>query len=309
MLAWGLGALFTIRWSPEIRFFKASYAVKSAWAAEIAQAHSNKTVFFGGSSCDFSIAPNRMLETHGMPAVNMGLGAGMGPVVLTRCAMQHTRPGDTLVIALEPGLLLESSESVATGVHFSYAAGHREWLVPFPGQAPYHQARALIELRPGGRPLFTLAAKLAGRKPLFRYQIEDTHRSGWGKTSVRVPLNTIPSPEPMSPDGRALLRAIADWGRTNHVAVLYSIPLGYTPPARETVQRRQHARWLAEVATLVPVLKDPKLGVDSDARNFADTEYHLAEEATLRRTDELAALLKTGAFWDPAELRRLGEER
>ena len=69
-----------------------------------------KLVIYGGSSCLFGIDAERLLHTHQMPAVNLGRGAGMGASVLTLAALQYTRPGDTLVAALEPSLLTGSLE-------------------------------------------------------------------------------------------------------------------------------------------------------------------------------------------------------
>src|SRR5262245_31335164 len=91
---WAISAVYTLRLNPEVAFFTHANAVKLKWVQHLDAIHTNKYVIFGGSSCTTSIAPRRMLELHGLPAVNMGLGAGMGAKILTRNALQAVRPGD-----------------------------------------------------------------------------------------------------------------------------------------------------------------------------------------------------------------------
>src|SRR5689334_1235616 len=68
VVTWALGAFYTLHCNPEIAFFEHAARVKQTWAARIGHERGSKTVFFGGSSCTFSIDPERFLQKHGLPA-------------------------------------------------------------------------------------------------------------------------------------------------------------------------------------------------------------------------------------------------
>ena len=78
VLAWASSAAYALYLNPEIAFFKHGARLKHAWAEKLNREYTRKVVVFGGSSCGVSIDGERMLDHHGLPTVNMGLGAGMG---------------------------------------------------------------------------------------------------------------------------------------------------------------------------------------------------------------------------------------
>src|SRR5439155_3169943 len=123
---------------------------------------------------------------YGLPAVNKGLAAGMGPQVITLHALEGLRAGDTLVVALEPGLLTQPFEVPSLGVQFSFAIGHPEWVQrpALEGQRPT-LLESLLALRPGSYHTITLLGKLLKRQPLYRYRVADASPSGWNHTEVR----------------------------------------------------------------------------------------------------------------------------
>ncbi len=301
--AWALSALYMVRLNPELRFISAMVQTNRAWTASMDAAHSNKVVVYGGSSCATSIDPERLLEQHHLPSVNFGFAAGIGAPILTRAALSVTRPGDTLVIALEPDLLHESGPPPALGVQFAMLAGRLDWLREFPGQPHVSPARVPVDLRPGGRHAFTLLVKLITGKKLYRYDLDELHPGGWQEIRSRFPMTAVEPPSGMSPQGKALLVALREWGRTNRVQVLYSQPRGYVEPAQEARFRSLNARWLLSVAEVLPVLKDRALGTDSDADHFADMNWHPNRVGAGQRTDELARALKAREFWTAEELR------
>jgi hypothetical protein len=305
LLAWAGSVAYSLRVNPEVRFFRAALDAKHAWASRIDAQRTNKTVFFGGSSCGTSIDPERLLARHGLPAVNYGFGAGMGATVLARCALSATRQGDTLVVALEPGLLSDTAEVPSLGAQFSAAAGHLEWVKSFPGQPEQPPARGVVNLRPGGRHTFTLLGKLIQGKPLYRYSVREIHPGGWHEVLARGPISPVTAPDEISPDGRALLRALRHWGETNRVRVLCSLPLNFCPDSMRDDQARARARWLITVTEFLPVLRDPDFGLNNRIEWFADMHLHPTREGAAHRTDSVAAQLKSGATWSREELQRL----
>jgi hypothetical protein len=299
-----LCGFYTLAVNPEVRFFCDAFEVKRTWATQMEAAYSNKVVFYGGSSCDTSIDPERLLHQHRIPAANFGLGAGMGPTVLSRMAMQQTRPGDTLIIALEPGLLESREELTSLGTQFATAQKHREWLQPFVGEA-VSPVRIAAELRPGGYHTFTLLGKLALRRSLYRYHRSEIHPGGWHEITLRLPLSSIATPKTLSQNNRAMLKFVSAWSSTNQVKLFYSMPRGFVRREDEQEVRAGHARLLLEIVDFVPVLKDPMLGADSAAEHFADMSVHPTRVGAEKRTDAVAQALKSGEVWTREELQRI----
>ena len=181
--------------------------------------HGPKVLVYGGSSCAFSIDGERMLDRFNLPTVNYGSAAGMGTAILTESVLGQVRPGDTLIVALEPGLLTEPLDSPALGVQFSFAAHHPKWVThPVIPVASPNWFQALAALRPGGYHTFTLLGKIVTRKPLMRYQEKDYRPSGWEQTDVRMKITGPPGHGPrLSIDARTFLQALREWSGRHDV--------------------------------------------------------------------------------------------
>jgi hypothetical protein len=309
VLAWAAGAFYTLQLNPEVRYFKGTDQIKRAWAQKLTHEYGAKIVLCGGSSCEFSLDGERLLQRHGLPAVNLGRGAGFGASVLVQAALPAVRPGDTLVLALEPGLLTEPLEPPALGVQVSFALGHPEWVVaPRVGQAALPWPSALLALRPGAYHVFTLVGKLLQGRPLYRYKLSDMRPSGFNQTPVRLPI-TGPAGHTgrLVPEAHRLLADLRDWCRTNQVRLVYSLPWSYTPPSAVPGYQQLNARFLLQIIDYMPVLRDPRLGACTVLEWFADTGYHLNAEGSAQRTDELAEQLKQGRVWTRDELAQLAQ--
>jgi hypothetical protein len=307
VIGWAASAFYTLRLNPEVAHFAYTHRVKHAWAEKLTREHGAKIVVFGGSSCEFAFDGERLLEKHGLPVANLGRGAGMGAAVLTEAALAETRPGDTLIVALEPALLTSRLELTSLGVQFSFVAGHPEWVIrPAFGPERYPWASALLALRPGGYHTFTLLGKLVSGQRLYRYLPSDLRPSGWLQTSVRLPIDGPPwHGVHLSPDGRALLRGLRAECEARGLRVAYSLLWGYTPPDKVSAFQRENAQFLLEVAEFLPALRDPRLGAYSVLEHFADTAIHLNKEGAALQCDEFADQLKHWRVWKPEELRKL----
>lgn len=246
-----------------------------------------------------------MLGEQGLPVVNMGLGAGFGARFLTRWAISEARLGDTLVVAIEPGLLGGELTDTTGAVHLSYALHQPGLLRNLDGSSPLSLASQLLMLRPGGSQMILLAAKFAGGRPLFRYRTEDINPSGWIQTAVRVPVDSPGPAASLSPQGRRLLKDLAGWCRQRNVRLAYSIPWEFATPEDRVSFQKQNAAFLLEVAELMPVLKDPALGVCTNREYYADTGWHLTEPASNLRSDSLGRQIKEWNTWRQTELRTL----
>lgn len=311
LLAAGLGwvgcALYSTRWSAEVRFYSELSRLQDAWVRRLSNTHSNKIVFYGGSSCTFSIDGDYLLAHHDLPVVNRGLAAGMGVKIPTLNALKDLKPGDTLVIALEPGQLTVPAELTSLALHFSFAVGHPEWAGDCSLSLPAcGRISALLALRPGSYHLVILAGKILQRRPLYRYNIQLAQPSGFMVTDVRSPISGPPGHgDCFSADIAGFLPTLRQWCDTNGVRVAYSLPWGYCPPDQAEAFRRQNAATLLKLSTFIPVLKDPQLGADTNATHFADTAWHLTQAGARLRTEALAPTLKNWELWSPEELQRV----
>jgi hypothetical protein len=296
-------AIYSLCLDPSLRFYLGAARIKQAWAEKMGREHQARVLVYGGSSCAFSINGERILREQGLPVVNMGMGAGYGARFLTSWALSEARPGDTLIVALEPGLLSGDLTDTSDAVHLSYALHQPGLLRNLDNSATFSLASQLLMLRPGGSHLITLAAKIAGGKPLFRYRLRDVHPSGWMQTAVRVPVDSPGPAGALSAQGRRLLKDLAWWCHQRNIRLAYSIPWEFTTPDEQVSFQDKNAAFLLHLAELMPVLKDPTLGVCTNRAYYADTGWHLTEAGANLRSDSLGRQLKEWSTWTEAELR------
>ena len=297
VLAWVLGAVYTLRWNPEVAFFHRVHEAKRAWAAGLSS--SNRVLLVGGSGCMTSIDPVRMREAHGLKVLNLGLGAGAGAKFLGRYAMDWARPGDRLILTIEPGILTGAIDWKSLGVQLAAANGTWQlWEEPGSWEWP----NRLFGLRPGGQHLFTLLGKAVLRQPWYRYGIDEIRPGGWHEVAAR---REVPSPGPgpvaLSPEARVWLADVKAECDRKGVSVAYAIPWFYGSEADRPAMVEAHQRFLADVGRIVPILPDPSMGVNTRREDYADSLVHPTGEAARRRTDDLARILRD---WRPGSVPR-----
>ena len=105
VISYALALIYSLCINPELRFWKAAYEQKIAWAQKLDTTGHPKTVFIGGSSCAFQIDAG-LLTKKGIPSVNMGMHAGMGSRATAAFGLSVVNPGDTIVWAFEPDRLM-----------------------------------------------------------------------------------------------------------------------------------------------------------------------------------------------------------
>jgi len=303
-VTWGLCVLFSLQLNPYIHLYVQGAALKDQWADKMAGEHRAKILIYGGSSCAFSIDGERMLNRYNLPTVNYGLAAGFGPVVLTECVLRQCRPGDTLIVALEPELLIKPMGGETDGIQFSFAMHHPEWVTrPVLAVAPISWFAALTGLRPGGAVTFTYLGKFMSGQPMTRYHLTDFHPSGWQQTPVRLKVVGPMEHDPLlSTNACKLLRNLRAWCDRQHVRLAYSLPWSYTPPEKEHDFKLSNVDFLLQINQFVPVLKDPYLGANTNSDLYADTPWHLTPAGSMIRTDGLAEAIQNWELWTPAEL-------
>lgn len=306
LVAWAVGAFYSLRVNPEIRFWSSVASIETAYADKLTVERGAKTIVIGGSSCAFAIDGERLLEQYKLPVANFGLHAGMGPKVPALFASDSLRTGDTLIVALEPYNLTDSLDATSLATQFSFALGHWDWVTGEElGSRMASPLSALLALRPDGHHLFTLLGKILLRRPLYRYDLEQVEPSGWQRAAVHLPFEGPPEVGARLSEGaRGFLGALRAWCDARGIRLAYSLPWAYSPAHARAAFQRKNARFLSQVAEFMPVLRDENLGADSVAEHFADTCWHLAERGALLRTDSFADQLQHWRVWTSEDLEK-----
>lgn len=288
ILAWAACAAYTVRLNPEVRFFHAVHRAKLAWEPQVGG--TNRVLFVAGSSCMTSLDPVHLEKEHGIHALNLGLGAGMGPRFLARYALDRARSGDRLLISFEQGLLTGPVGWESLGVQFAFAIGRPDLLSGPDGPGA---GSALLALRPGGHHVFTLLGKRLLRQPPYRYQASEVRPGGWHAVAARRPVASPGVlPDALSPQAKAWLRELKAECDRRGIRVAYTPPWLHGSDHDASGMRESTLRFLADVQTVLPVLRDEELGVHTEVGDYADTVAHPTPEGAAVNTDRVARLVE-----------------
>jgi len=307
-------SLFCTRLDPEIEFYTQFCKNKLAWSGKMTREHGKKVVVIGGSSVAFSVIGTRMLEQHGLPAVNLGLEAPFGATMLTHWALGELHPGDKLIVSLEPPVLTRPHELVSSGCKISNALGHPEWVYQ-PWEVPTAPwLGTALHSNIGWQRLVVVWKSYFRKKKnktRWPYTLAETDASGWQTTDRRM---EVPELSPyygthLSTDNKKLLSWTRQWCEAHGVRVAYSLAWAYREANNAAELQQANAALLAEISQILPVLKDPRLGTYPGRQNYLDTFYHLSREAAERRSDELARQIQAWDVWKPGELEALSNGR
>jgi hypothetical protein len=289
ILSYLLSVIYSLLINPEVRFWKEAYNRKIEWARTLTTEGRTKLVFIGGSSTAFQIDAG-ILTRAGIPSVNMGMHAGMGIRATAAFGLSAVARGDTVIWAFERDRLTKEPELdplgyqalVATGVIFH--SGPQQ--LALQGIDPVNVLNAL---RPGLDHCAVMLAKVALRYPLYRYKQECIRPGGAITTDER---RTIPYTSPMKHKlpNSITLAWISDMnsGLTEiDCPTAYLIPQSYVPPEDAESALAANRYFLERLRSIMTVIPDPAMGVQTNLQSFADTPTHLRAEAMEQRTLDL----------------------
>lgn len=296
---------YVLKLSPEVNLYTYAARQKIAYAKKMDEQGLSKIVVFGGSSCAFGVNTEAMRTIFHLRIVNFGMHAGMGAPVLTGLALTYTKPGDTLIVSLEPHLLFVPFDWPALGDQISYALNQPDLCEG----GPLHLARkgvsgTFLTMRPGAQNmLLFLPRELAHLKVI--YSKSTFTASGWQSFDDHAPPKPITMATVISTDAKMLLNRLTEYCLKNHIRVAYAVPWLYCDWQQAPNYRILFSKYLYEVSKFLPVLKDPTLGIDLDPDDFADGNNHLRPRAATRRGEQLAKLIIPWNTWDSKELANL----
>jgi hypothetical protein len=298
--AYGLGFYLAIPANPEIGFWREVVKRRESEIAEARKTQPDRAIIFftGGSSTAFSIDPQIIENTCGMPSFNLGLPVAAGGEYLLHQALSACKPGDFLVVCLEPDLLTYSAKERSPST-FSFAmaasAGHPS---EAGGGVTFDQSISIRDYlnlsRPGPRFLATLGVKMLAGKG-YRYTPADIRYRGRLETLMRYPTLAPSGPAHatrLSCPGATFLQTFRRAAVNRNVRVFYSMPWQYTGENDLAENRRCKRELLKDIETIMPVLHDDFAGSISDAGYFSDTAMHLGATGSQVRSTTVAAALK-----------------
>ena len=253
---------------------------------------SQRVLVVGGSNVSFSIQPELLKEEFGLEVLNMGLPAGTGRGLHCEWALQEVRAGDIVVLTFESTGWTEAEETLITplGSQFWYltVGPHYGWkskLSELPVEDQEERYR-WTDIRPGGKHLVTLAAKVAFRQPLFRYTEKDLHAggylkgtSGWGIQPGGGLLDLE-----LAPMQRELLKGMKARVEEQGAQLVISLPWRLTKENLLEQQRSLNQKLISQLSQHAPVLDDPRSGACSQLDWYADTHWHLTEVGAQERS-------------------------
>ena len=293
---------YVLKLCPEVDLYEFAAQKKIAYARKLDENGLPKIVIYGGSSCAFGVNTDYMQKDFHLPAVNFGLHAGMGVPVLTGFALKYTKPGDTLIVSLEPHLLNGPFDWPALGDQISYALKEPELC----GGGPLHIPRRgslgiFLTMRPGAQNMLLFLPRELRHQGVI-YPKSSFSLSGWQRLDCHVQPNPSMVGTAISEDAQMMLKKVAGYCRENNIRVAYAVPWLYCDGTRLRYYKSVLSEYLYEISKLIPVLKDPTLGIDVDPDDFADGNYHLTPRVATRRAEELAKLIIQWSTWDSKEL-------
>lgn len=272
--------------NPEVAFWLSVQEARDGELEELRKKNGGIPViiFTGGSSCAFSVRPTIVEKETGLPAINLGLAAGSGSKFIIEQARLKCRPGDILVMALEPHFLVQEGRGRPTQLGISLATVGGDPSMAAGGES-FGDRVSLAEfsnfMRPGPRYTATWGGKAIRGDLGYRYKIGDLRAGGWLESAYRPPevdrLKVMQSRK-LSNEGKQLLQNFLSRAAKDRIKVYYSLPWILVDPSIEEQMKANSRSLIAEVSKILPVLKDPNFGIQTNAGFFADSSYHLNRE-------------------------------
>lgn len=289
---------------PEASFYNRAAAASDAWAAELRAAGKPLIVFAGGSETRAGVNPALLKEEFGVLSVNSAGQAGFGMPANLSLALPYLKEGDTLLFAC-----LGVDDVYTSGAKFAW--GRMGSRVFETGMIPCDR-ETLTKIFCGNSGEFCMHLSKRAVHPLqapYKYDnVAVIHPSGWMEI-LASEMQGTPVPTVGRLEGCKLPQLSAAYCRNIRLLKSYCEERGirlacFLSPFYTSTQDRPLYAWLAlqHEEMGVPVLRDSRLGCESDVRLYADTTAHLNRTGVQRHNRILGRALQENQWWSREEL-------
>ena len=73
--------------------------------------------------------------------------------------------------------------------------------------------------------------------------------------------------------------------------MVYILPWAYAPEHSAEIMRQANSHFLNQVAAIMPVIREPAMGVHTERHDFSDSEQHLSIDGAKKRSAYVAEAL------------------
>ncbi len=288
------------RHQSEVYFFGLLADAQERWSVEVEREAPQKIVVFGGSSCASQHLPSRCREA-GVPLVNAGLHAGLNFEDMADHAVKLTKPGDVLIVSAVPAVFARGPRFTELGLRFALMRNGL-WTNNFGSENQTLERLWSVSGVASGQ---IGLIKRIFRKPRNKaYAVRDDASLDTGG-SCTLTGNSSLDPEPAE-EQKAYLKRLAAWCRDRGVRAYYKVPWEYVGPVATPERRRNRLQFLLRMSEMMPVLKEPGLGLVTDRSLFTDSAQHMTLAAAGRVTDSLISVVRSGyPCWSREELQAM----
>ncbi len=281
------------------RWMKEAYAIKSSMATSINQP---KLVVVAGSNALFGVSCQKIQQEMGIPCVNGAAVAPLGLDYLFYRARSWLKPGDTVLLPLEYHLYQSLDKPSNILIDYVFARDKNY----FDSLNITQKFRFL-----GGlswmRLLRGIVAKFVPPKPLnYSYQSDtlnvfgdetnnkksDISEDNLKELSLAQPMSYVKDQLELS-HGTNQIEIFADWCKSNNVQIIAAWP---STIWFEDYQGSRQKIFFQSISSFYANIDVPILGnYDSfmyDKSMFFDSGYHLHDEGTNERTQQIINLIE-----------------
>ena len=287
-LAWSAGYLYNVRYGGELSWLRMMYERKIALASKIEAPR--RLLITGGSGAHYTINAGLMEQKLGMPVFNFGLDGPIGLDVILPSILSQVRRGD-IVLLIPEYLILWSDDGFGDrSGQFGVAIGQ-----PGLGGVPPKQlAQDLLMLgSPTLRAVTKSSLDLIETGKFTGYYSDPVNEHG-DPTAVKQRAGSwwqLPIDKPATPHALKRIKKFREEVEAKGATLVLSLPWVYAKTDQKSVSNvKKTAEELAKIAPLI--YEKDTLNMKTDSNLFADTHYHLKDEARIIRSLELVEQLK-----------------
>lgn len=305
MLGLGLGGFYLLRINPQDQTRLRQIHIKNAALARTA---GHPRLLIGGdSTVAFGVDPAVLRETTGLPTVNLGYDAGCGVLALLGVGDRAAQAGDTLVMGLTAELMSSAVEPTREGRLLAMLYGDPSLAIGgqpalYPGGWLQDARTRLSLFSPTERRMINDAGRALLRMPGFRYENCAIDENGYFAGKVFFPFGPYETFPAVNLKWKPALTAFVERLHRRGVRVYYALPWLCCRAERMPALQAGAEHYLRDVETMIPVLREPGYGLQTDATLFADTNAHMNVDGARWRSRSLGEILRAQSARDGSPL-------